>query len=100
MNELKEYQKWVKSKWKFKNKKLGFKDLYIMTAGFGGETGEVLEILKKKVRDGNFDEQHFTEELGDVFYYLTMLCNYHNITLDDVIKTNKEKLEKRYKNRK
>jgi NTP pyrophosphatase (non-canonical NTP hydrolase) len=96
MSELKAYQKWVRSKWSSKNKKLGFRDLYIMTAGLGEEAGEVLGVLKKKQRDGKFDKQHFKEELGDVLYYLTMICNFHGITLREVVDVNIEKLEKRY----
>ena len=94
--KLPDYQKFVRSMWTPKRRKLGLKDYYIMTAGLGGETGEVLEILKKSVRDDELDKEHLLEELGDVFYYLTMVCNYHKIKLEDVISNNVEKLEKRY----
>ena len=95
---LEEYQTWVKSKWTSKKnkRKYDLRDNYIMTAGLGGETGEVLEILKKSVRDGKFDKDHLTEELGDVFYYLTMICTVHKISLREVVDMNIDKLEKRY----
>jgi len=92
-----EYQEWVKQMWKGNPKaKYTLKDKFIMTAGLGGETGEVLEILKKSERDGKLDLEHLTEELGDVLYYLTMICNYHNINLIDVIQGNVEKINFRY----
>jgi NTP pyrophosphatase (non-canonical NTP hydrolase) len=93
-----EYQKWVASKWNGKTKKLTFRDLFIMTAGLGGESGEVLEILKKSERPKapKIDKEHLTEELGDVFYYLNMLCNYYDLKFQDVVKSNICKLNKRY----
>jgi NTP pyrophosphatase (non-canonical NTP hydrolase) len=89
------YQKWVRKMWNNK-KKLTIKDFYIMSVGLGGETGEVLEILKKSVRDDKIDKEHLTEELGDVLYYLAMLCNYQEISLADVIEENVKKINIRY----
>ena len=94
--KLPDYQKFVRAMWTPKKRILKLKDYFIMTAGLGGETGEVLEILKKSVRDDEFDKNHLIEELGDVLYYLTMVCNYHKIKLEDVMEGNVEKLEKRY----
>lgn len=96
------YQKWVRSKWSKGSKNnvpLDLRDKFIMTVGLGGETGEVLEILKKAERDGKLDKEHLTEELGDVLYYLTMICSANDITLQDVIDKNIEKLNKRYADR-
>jgi NTP pyrophosphatase (non-canonical NTP hydrolase) len=94
---LNQYQKWVLKMWSGKkNKKLGLRDNYIMTVGLGGETGEVLEICKKAVRNNSLDKSHLTEELGDVLYYLTMICNYHGLTLEDVMAENIKKINIRY----
>jgi NTP pyrophosphatase (non-canonical NTP hydrolase) len=90
------YQKWVRKMWTNKRKKLNLRDFYIMSVGLGGETGEVLEILKKSVRDDKIDKVHLTEELGDVLYYLAMICNYQGINLADVIDGNIVKINKRY----
>ena len=67
-----------------------------MTAGLGGETGEVLEVLKKIIRDGKFDRAHLVEELGDVLYYLTMVSTYYKISLEEVMFGNVSKCNKRY----
>jgi len=71
-----------------------------MTAGLGGESGEVLEILKKSVRDQRkvkLDKLHLTEELGDVLYYVAMIAEYHGIKLSDVVEFNVSKINHRYK---
>jgi NTP pyrophosphatase (non-canonical NTP hydrolase) len=95
------YQKWVRKMWTSKEKDLDFRDLYVMSVGLGGETGEVLEILKKAVRDDKLvDKVHLTEELGDVLYYLTMICNYQDISLADVFEGNIKKINIRYAKKK
>jgi NTP pyrophosphatase (non-canonical NTP hydrolase) len=92
-----EYGQFVEEKW------LGFKDirvrdirdLYICTAGLGGETGEVLEKLKKYVRDGTLDLEILKKELGDVLYYLTYIGRAFGFTLDEIIMANVNKLNDR-----
>lgn len=96
-----EFQEWVRAKWTTSpDRELTLRDDFIMSVGLGGETGEVLEILKKGVRDGKMDTIHLTEELGDVLYYLTMIASRHNILLSTVMEVNVSKLNKRYANRK
>ena len=65
--------------------------------GLAGETGEVVEKVKKLIRDkgGKIDEefkQGIKKELGDVLWYLTQICTELGLSLDDVAKTNLEKL--------
>lgn len=94
--DLIEYQRWVLDIWSTKKKKLTLSDDYVMGMGLGGETGEVLEILKKNVRDNKLDLNHLSEEIGDVLYYLVMICNRHGLSLGDVIEQSVEKVNKRY----
>jgi NTP pyrophosphatase (non-canonical NTP hydrolase) len=42
--------------------------------GLAGEAGEVAEAIKKLLRDGKLNQDHFVEELGDVVYYWACLC--------------------------
>ena len=70
--------------------------------GLAGETGEVLEIIKKMIRDkgGVFetapeDREKLKKELGDVLWYLSALSFYNDIKLEDIAKTNLEKLASR-----
>lgn len=89
-----DYQGWVKKMWRG-----DFADLrnrFIMTAGLGGETGEVLELLKKEVRDDKEIHDDLLLELGDVLYYLTMITISHGFNLEDVIYANVKKLTERY----
>ena len=70
--------------------------------GLAGETGEVLEIIKKMIRDkgGVFettqeDCEKLKKELGDALWYLSALAFYNDIKLEDIAKTNLEKLASR-----
>jgi NTP pyrophosphatase (non-canonical NTP hydrolase) len=71
------------------------RDLFISSTGLGGETGEVLEKLKKWIRDGNYDRNDIKKELGDLLYYLTKTALTCDLTLDEVMSANVEKLEGR-----
>ena len=68
--------------------------------GMSAESGEFLEIVKKMVFQGKpwsvDNREHLVIELGDVMWYVMQACMALNITLDDVIAGNVEKLKKRY----
>lgn len=70
--------------------------------GLAGETGEVIEKIKKFVRDKDvvfpltFEEQvDLEKELGDVLWYLSAIAYYSGIELGDIATTNLNKLEDR-----
>jgi NTP pyrophosphatase (non-canonical NTP hydrolase) len=97
-----EYNTYVVLNWNRKKSKdmTKLKSLYIMTAGLGGETGEVLETLKKHVRDGTKINKSLALECGDVLHYLVKVANEFGYTLQDLIDMNVRKLDKRYGYRK
>jgi NTP pyrophosphatase (non-canonical NTP hydrolase) len=67
--------------------------------GLAGETGEVVEIVKKYYFHGKpLDTNHLVEELGDVRWYLECLCIAANVSMEEVERRNVEKLRKRYPN--
>lgn len=68
------------------------RSLMIMTMGLPGEVGEVLEILKKRIRDGKFDRENLKKELGDVAYYWARICRHFNFLPSEVLAANHEKL--------
>ena len=76
--------------------------LRLLTAavGISAEGGEFMEIVKKMVFQGkpwNHDNrEHLIIELGDVMWYVMQACAALNVTLDEVIEGNVEKLKKRY----
>jgi NTP pyrophosphatase (non-canonical NTP hydrolase) len=67
--------------------------------GLNGEAGECIDILKKHLFQGhNLDRDHLAEELGDVAWYLAVAAHAIGWSLEDILKRNIEKLEKRYPN--
>lgn len=91
---LSNYSEFVESMWfSSDDRKMG---LGIATLGLAGETGEVSEIIKKHLRgDGEVDVERLKKELGDVSFYHAKIANYFGISLDDVLRTNMEKLQSR-----
>ncbi len=68
--------------------------------GLGGESGEVLEKMKKIIRDedskiSNEKREEIEKELGDVFWYLAAISTELGLKLEDVIQTNIKKLASR-----
>ena len=74
--------------------------LLTAAVGISAEGGEFMEIVKKLVFQGkpwdDHNRKHLVIELGDVMWYVMQACMALNITLDDVIAGNVEKLKKRY----
>lgn len=78
---------------------LNVRDMSLM--GLAEETGEVLGIAKREKRNFPNDvrytsRDHMVEELGDVLWYLTAVCDSYGITLNEIWEENKKKLEERY----
>lgn len=111
---LRDYEEWVLTFWGERRRANGafpfygpgvgkvsrpmateLRDLFICTVGLSGEVGELQEVIKKLVRDGRFDHEHLTHELGDVLYYLTVIARGFGLTLADVAAANRKKLEAR-----
>ena len=68
--------------------------------GVCSEGGEFLEIVKKMIFQGKpVNEEnlfHLKRELGDVMWYVAQACMGLNISLDEVIEMNVDKLKARY----
>jgi NTP pyrophosphatase (non-canonical NTP hydrolase) len=60
--------------------------------GLCGEAGEVANKVKKIMRDGTFDKQALSDEIGDVLWYLAALCRDLDLNLADVAMQNLDKL--------
>lgn len=95
-----DYQKWTDKMWT-PHRDSGLtptelQDLFLMTAGMGGETGELLEKLKKSVRDGGIDPDLIKKELGDVLYYWCRLAKFFGFTAEEIMADNVDKLESRF----
>tara|TARA_A200000159_G_scaffold26200_1_gene23134 strand:- start:231 stop:632 length:402 start_codon:yes stop_codon:yes gene_type:complete len=74
----------------------------LLTASVGmcAEAGEFTEVVKKIVFQGkpvNEDNLfHLKRELGDIMWYVAQACIGLNISLDEVLAMNVEKLSARY----
>lgn len=63
----------------------------------GGESGEVVDIIKKWAgQDAALDKAHLTEELGDVLWSVAKICDSIGIYMSDAMWQNLDKLWKRY----
>lgn len=65
--------------------------------GLAGEAGEVADLVKKYTFHGHkLAIEEVMEELGDLFFYMTLIMNAFETDLETVIEMNVEKLEARY----
>lgn len=66
-------------------------------AGLNEEAGEVAGLLCREVYKGKLqDPDRWLEELGDVLWYLVLVCLVRHTTIAEVFEYNKLKLEARY----
>ena len=65
--------------------------------GLAGESGEVVDDIKKRVFHGcEVPIEHTAEELGDVIWYIANICTQYNLKLEVVLQQNIQKLKERY----
>lgn len=75
-------------------------ELFHLLLGLVGETGEIAEKAKKIVRDqdsdfSRWDTEDVEKELGDTLWYLAVIADHFDLSLDDVAKHNIAKLADR-----
>lgn len=80
----------------------GFETHRLLTAavGMSAEAGEFTEVIKKIIFQGKpVNEEnlfHLKRELGDIMWYVAQACMGLNVSLDEIIEMNVEKLKARY----
>jgi NTP pyrophosphatase (non-canonical NTP hydrolase) len=80
----------------------GFPTERLLTAavGMSAEAGEFTEVVKKMIFQGKpVNEEnlfHLKRELGDIMWYVSQACIGLDISLEEVIQMNFEKLSARY----
>ena len=81
-----------------KNPELSKEQILINSAmGLCGEAGEFIDSIKKWYAHGHeLDREHLIKELGDVAWYLAEAAEALDITLEEVLEKNIDKLRKRY----
>ena len=96
----KDYQCFIESISSLDGKGANIQRLLTAAVGISAEGGEFMEIVKKMVFRGkpwnDDNREHLIIELGDVMWYVMQACAALEVTLDDVIEGNVNKLKKRY----
>lgn len=74
--------------------------LLTFALGSSAEMGEAIEIIKKCLLQGKpFDESaktHLLKELSDCMWYIGQFCIAMNVSFEDIMQINYEKLSARY----
>lgn len=80
------------------NPALNRKDVLINSVmGLCGESGEAIDIVKKWLAQGHaLDKDHLAKELGDIAWYLAEAATALDLSLEEILQANIDKLKKRY----
>lgn len=65
--------------------------------GLAGESGELLDYIKKVLFQGKeIEPWRIEEELGDILWYFAKFCRVMNLNFEQIMEKNIAKLEQRY----
>ena len=99
-NPSKDYQSFIEILSTLNGKGANIHRLLTAAVGISAEGGEFMEIVKKMVFQGkpwnDDNREHLIIELGDVMWYVMQACAALDVSLEDVVAGNVEKLKKRY----
>lgn len=71
-----------------------------MVMGMTTEVGEITDVYKKNLAYGKpVDLVNVREEIGDLMWYISQLCNYYGWDLEEILQTNIDKLRSRFPNK-
>lgn len=72
-------------------------NLIHMCVGISGESGELLDAIKKHViYQKPLDVENVKEELGDLLFYMSNLMQSVGLTFEEILQHNIDKLSVRY----
>lgn len=75
-------------------------DLLHMAVGISKEAGELLDAVARLCfYDKKLDVENVVEELGDIEFFMEGIRERLNITRDDTLRHNHEKLSRRYQSK-
>ena len=77
------------------NPELSKRDALINSVmGLCGEAGEAIDVVKKWMAQGHeLDRAHLAKELGDIAWYLAEAATALDLSLEDILRANIEKLK-------
>ena len=65
--------------------------------GLSGETGEFNDMVKKWIfHEKSLDVDHAQKEVGDILWYIAMICHSFGWDMNQIMQMNIEKLKARY----
>ena len=65
--------------------------------GLSGETGEFNDMVKKWIfHEKDLDINHVKKEIGDVLWYVAILCHSFGWDMTEIMQMNVDKLKARY----
>lgn len=65
--------------------------------GLSGEIGEFNDMIKKWIfHERQLDIEHTKKELGDILWYIAIICHSFGWQMDDILQMNIDKLKARY----
>ena len=99
-NPSKDYKSFLESLSYLDGQGSNIQRLLTASVGLSAESGEFMEIVKKMLFQGkpwtDDNREHLIIELGDVMWYVMQACSALDVSLEDVVAGNVEKLKKRY----
>lgn len=76
---------------------LDFGGILNAALGLSGEVGELNDMLKKWIfHEKQLDPEHLKREISDVCWYLALMCDSFEFSLDEIMQINIDKLKARY----
>ena len=96
----KDFECFIESVSSLNGKGANIERLLTAAVGISAEGREFMEIVKKMLFQGKpwteDNKRHLIIELGDVMWYVMQACAALDVSLDDVVAGNVDKLKKRY----
>ena len=99
-NPSRDYKSFIESLSVLDGQGANINRLTTAAVGISAEGGEFMEIVKKMVFQGkpwnDDNREHLIIELGDVMWYVMQACMALDVTIEEVVAGNVDKLKKRY----
>ena len=98
--ESKDYESFIARLEDLENEEFPTERLLTAAVGMSAEAGEFTEVIKKMIFQGKpVNEEnlfHLKRELGDIMWYVAQACMGLNVSFNEIVEMNVEKLEARY----
>ena len=98
--ESKDYESFIARLEDLEKEEFPTERLLTAAVGMSAEAGEFTEVIKKMIFQGKpVNEEnlfHLKRELGDIMWYVAQACMGLNVSFNEIVEMNVEKLQARY----